>query len=102
MICCWDGMPLRTWWLVKTAGACSVFALIIFIFTASQTVDAKELIATTYANSLVALSGLKLGLDGIFPSFDELVEVLNDPAAALSSVGQRIASLSSYAELDPD
>ena len=61
----------------------------------------KELIATTYANSFAVLSGLKLGLDGIFPSFDKLVEVLNDPAAALSSVGQRIANLSSYAELDP-
>ena len=73
----------------------------MFIFTASQTVDAKERIATTYANSFAMLSGLKLGLDGIFPSFDKLVEVLNDPAAALSSVGQRIANLSSYAEFDP-
>ena len=94
-------MPLRARWLVKTAGACSLFALIVFIFTASQTVDAKERIATTYANSFAMLSGLKIGLDGIFPSFDKLVEVLNDPAAALSSVGRRIANLSSYAEFDP-
>ena len=95
------GLPIRAKLMVKTAGACSLVALIIFIFTASQTDNAKELIATTYANSFAVLSGLKLGLDGIFPSFDKLVEVLNDPAAALSSVGQRIANLSSYAELDP-
>mmetsp|Transcript_15891 Transcript_15891/g.37636 ORF Transcript_15891/g.37636 Transcript_15891/m.37636 type:complete len:833 (-) Transcript_15891:301-2799(-) len=97
----WDDMPLRARWLVQTAGACSLFALIIFIFTASQTVDAKERIATTYANSLAALSGLKLGFEGIFPSFDELLEVLNGPAKALTSVGQRFANLPSYAELDP-
>ena len=40
-------------------------------------------------------------MDGIFPSFDELLKVLNGPAKALTSVGQRIANLSSYAELDP-
>ena len=88
-------------WYVRTAGACALFALIICIFTAYQTDEAKELIATTYANSLAALSGLQLDLGGILPSLDELVEVLSDPIGALSSVVQRIANLSSYAEFDP-
>ena len=97
----WINSSLRERWLAKTAGACSLFALIIFIFTATQTVDAKELIATTYASSSGALSGLQLDWNGALPSFDELVKVLNDPAAALSSVVQRIANLSSYAKFDP-
>ena len=94
-------MPLRARWLLKTAGACSLFAFIIFIFTATQTAGAKELIATTYSSSSVALSGLQLDWNGALPSFDELVEVLNDPAAALSSAVQRMVDLSSYAKFDP-
>ena len=97
----WVDLPLRTRWCLKTAGTCSLFALIIFIFTAAQTADAKEFIATTYASSSVALSGLQLDWNGALPSFDELAKVLNDPAAALSSVVQRIANLSSYAKFDP-
>jgi len=85
----------------KTAAACSLGALIIFIFTASQTADEKELIATTYASSLAALSGVQLDWNIALPSFGELVKVLNDPSAALSSVVQRLANLSSYVELDP-
>ena len=85
----------------KTAAACSLGALIIFIFTVSQTADEKELIATTYASSLAALSGVQLDWNGALPSFGELVKVLNDPSAALSSVVQRLANLSSYVELDP-
>ena len=75
------------------------FVLLLFIFTASQTADAKQRIAITYANSFEAIG--TLGLDGIFPSLDELVNVLGDPATALSNVVQRIANLSSYAEFDP-
>ena len=97
----WSSLTLRTRGRVKTAGACSLFALIFFIFTVPQTADAKERIATTYASSFGVLSDLQLDLGGIFPSSDELVAVLSDPAAALSSVVQRIASLSSYAEFDP-
>ena len=48
-----------------------------------------------------ALRALQLDLDGVLPSFDKLAEVLSDPAAALASVVERIANLSSYAELDP-
>eukprot|EP00964_Phaeocystis_antarctica_P110175 scaffold74566_cov26-Phaeocystis_antarctica.AAC.1 len=92
---------LRARWLLKTAGTCSLFALTLFIFTATQTANAKELIATTYASSSVALSGLQLDWNGVLPSFDELVKVLNDPAAALSSVVQRMVNLSSYAKFDP-
>ena len=80
---------------------CSLFALTIFIYTASQTADAKELIAATYASSFEALSGLKLDVDGLLPSFDELVKLLKNPAAGISNVVRRIANLSSYAEFDP-
>ena len=86
---------------MKIAGACSLFAVIMFIFTASQTADAKELIATTYTSSLAGLGASYLDWDGVLPSFDELLDVMGDPQAALSSVVERIANLSSYAELDP-
>ena len=86
---------------MKVSALCGLFLLITFIFTASQTAEEKELIAITHASMFEALGALQLDLDGVLPSLDELAEVLSDPAAALASVVERIANLSSYAELDP-
>ena len=96
-------MPLlRARWRLKTAGACSLVTLILFIFTALQTADAKELIATTYASSFEALGALLLNWDGAWlPSFDEVVNVLSHPVAELSNAFERVGNMSRYANFDP-
>ena len=97
----WDDLQHQARLLVKISGTCSLFATIVFIFTASQTAEAKELIATTYTSSFAGLSASHLDWDGVLPSFDEVLDVMSDPQAALSSVVECIANLSRYAEVDP-
>ena len=96
-----DSMQHRTLWLVKICGTCSLFVTIVFIFTASQTADAKKLIATTYTSSFAGLGASYLDWDGLLPSFDAVLDVISDPKAALLGVVELIANLSSYAEMDP-
>ena len=79
----------------------SLSAFVLFMFTAAQHDDDRERLAITYASTFEGLDTRQLDLNGLLPSLDELLDVLSDPAAALSGVAERIANLSSYADFDP-
>ena len=75
--------------------------LIIFISLATQTAGDRERIAVAYASSFEAFTSLQFEWDGVLPSFDALVELLSEPAAALARISETIANMGSYLEYRP-
>ena len=75
----------------------------VILFTAIAVWSAleKEKVAIAYANSFQSFSTLRFRWDGLLPSIDRLLELLEDPQAVLNDLYERITKVVTQVNFDP-